>query len=100
MSFSASTCITIPAGVTTSGFFNIYSNVGNYVNPFQTNVSYYQLVGATTPQGVVYSCPCIMDNVPDGTTIIKIIDTTTKCCVTIDLLSNDLCTTCELEFDS
>jgi hypothetical protein len=99
MSFSASTCITIPAGVTTSGFFNIYSNVGNYVNPFQTNVSYYQLVGATTPQGVVYSCPYIMGNVPDGTTIIKIIDTTTKCCVTIDLLSNDLCTTCELGFD-
>ena len=100
MSFSASTCITIPAGVTTSGFFNIYSNVDNYINPFQTNVSYYELAGVTTPQGVVYSCPYIMGNVPNGTTIIKIIDTTTKCCATIDLLSNDLCTTCELSFDS
>jgi len=100
MSFSASTCITIPAGVTTSGFFNIYSNVNNYINPFQTNVSYYELAGVTTPQGVVYSCPYIMGNVPNGTTIIKIIDTTTKCCATIDLLSNDLCTTCELSFDS
>jgi hypothetical protein len=100
MSFSASTCITIPAGVTTSGFFNIYSNVDNYINPFQTNVSYYELAGVTTPQGVVYSCPYIIGNVPNGTTIIKIIDTTTKCCVTIDLLSNDLCTTCDLSFDS
>lgn len=100
MPFSASTCITIPAGVTTSGVFNIYSNVGNYINPFQTNVSYYELAGATTPQGVVYSCPYIIGNVPDGTTIIKIIDTTTKCCATLELLSNDLCTTCELSFDS
>jgi len=100
MSFSASTCITIPAGVTTSGFFNIYSNVDNYINPFQTNVSYYELAGVTTPQGVVYSCPYIMGNVPNGTTIIKIIDTTTKCCATIDLLSNDLCVTCDLEFDT
>ena len=99
MSFSASTCITIPAGVTTSGFFNIYSNVDNYINPFQINVSYYELAGVTTPQGVVYSCPYIIGNVPNGTTIIKIIDTTTKCCVTIDLLSNDLCTTCELGFE-
>jgi hypothetical protein len=40
-----------------------------------------------------------MGNVPDGTTIIKIIDTLSKCCVTIDLQSNDLCTTCELGFD-
>ena len=100
MSFSASTCITIPAGVTTSGFFNIYSNVDNYINPFQTNVSYYELAGVTTPQGVVYSCPYIIGNVPNGTTTIKIIDTTTKCCVTIDLLSNDLCVTCDLEFDT
>jgi hypothetical protein len=41
-----------------------------------------------------------MGNVPDGTTIIKIIDTLSKCCVTIDILSNDLCVTCDLEFDT
>ena len=41
-----------------------------------------------------------MGNVPDGTTTIRIIDTLSKCCATLDLLSNDLCTTCELEFDS
>jgi hypothetical protein len=100
MPFSASTCLTDLGTTLLGGTFNIYSNVDNYTSPFQTNVSYYQLAGVTTPQGVVYSCPYIMGNVPDGTTTIRIIDTLSKCCATIDLLSNDLCTTCDLEFDS
>lgn len=92
MPFSASTCLTDLGTTLLGGTFNIYSNVDNYTSPFQTNVTYSQLFGPL--------CPYVMGNVPDGTTTIRIIDILSKCCATIDLLSNDLCTTCDLEFDS
>jgi hypothetical protein len=92
MPFSASTCLTDLGTTLLGGTFNIYSNVDNYTSPFQTNVSYTSLFGP--------SCPYVMGNVPNGTNTIRIIDTLTKCCATIELLSNDLCTTCDLEFDS
>jgi len=92
MPFSASTCLTDLGTTVLGGIFNIYSNVDNYTSPFQINVSYNSLFGP--------SCPYVMGNVPNGTTTIKIVDTSTKCCATLDLLSNDLCTTCELSFDS
>jgi hypothetical protein len=92
MSFSASTCLTNSGTVPLGGVFNIYSNVDQFFNAFQLNVTYSQLFGG--------NCPYIMGNVPDGTTSIKIIDTLTKCCVTIDINSNDLCTTCDLSFDT
>jgi hypothetical protein len=89
MPFSASTCLTYPQGFLSTGAFNIYSNVDNYTTPFQVSI----------PLLTLTTCPYIMGNVPDNTTSIKIIDTGNKCCATIDLLSNDLCTTCELGFD-
>ena len=92
MPFSASTCLTDLGTVALGGTFNIYSNIGGYTTPFQTNVTYSQLFGPL--------CPYVMGNVPDGTTTIRIVDTFSKCCATIELLSNDLCTTCDLEFDS
>ena len=92
MPFSASTCLTNSGTVALGGTFNIYSNYDGYTSPFQTNVSYTSLFGPL--------CPYVMGNVPDGTTTIRIVDITTDCCATIDLLSNDLCTTCELAFDS
>jgi hypothetical protein len=90
MSFSASTCLTNSGTISLGNLFNIYSNVGGYITPFQTNITYSQLFN---------NCPYIMGNVPDGTTSIKIINTETKCCSTIELLSNNLCTTCDLAFD-
>jgi len=92
MPFSASTCLTDLGTVVLGGTFNIYSNVDNYTSPFQTNVTYSQLFGPL--------CPYVMGNVPNGTNTIRIIDTLSKCCATLELLSNDLCTTCELSFDS
>jgi hypothetical protein len=89
MSFSASTCLTFPSGFVTTGTFNIYSDVDNYITPF-SSATFTQLT----------TCPYIMGNVPNGTTSIRIIDTGNKCCATIDLQSNDLCTTCDLSFDS
>lgn len=91
MSFSASTCLTNSGTTPLGGLFDIYSNVDQFFNAFQSNVTYSQLFGG--------NCPYIMGNVPDGTTSIKIIDRLTKCCVTIDVNSNDLCETCELGFD-
>jgi hypothetical protein len=92
MPFSASTCLTNSGTVALGGTFNIYSNVDGYTTPFQTNVSYTSLFGPL--------CPYVMGNVPNGTNTIRIIDITTTCCATIELLSNDLCTTCDLSFDS
>jgi hypothetical protein len=92
MSFSASTCLTNTGTIPLGGLFNIYSDVDQFFNAFQTDVTYSELFGG--------NCPYIMGNVPDGTTSIKIIDTLTNCCVTIDINSNDLCTTCDLSFDS
>ena len=89
MPFSASTCLTYPQGFVSTGAFNIYSNVDNYTTPFQVSI----------PLLTLTTCPYIMGNVPDNTTSIKIIDTGNKCCATIDLQSNDLCTTCELGFN-
>jgi hypothetical protein len=91
MSFSASTCLTNSGTIPLGGLFEIYSDVDQFFDAFQSNVTYSQLFN---------NCPYIMGNVPDGTTIIKIIDTLSKCCVTIDILSNDLCVTCDLEFDT
>lgn len=92
MSFSASTCLTNSGTVPLGGLFDIYSDVDQFFNAFQSNVTYSQLFGG--------NCPYIMGNVPDGTTSIKIIDSLSKCCVTIDILSNDLCLTCDLDFDT
>jgi hypothetical protein len=92
MPFSASTCLTNSGTVALGGTFNIYSNVDNYTSPFQTNVTYSQLFGPL--------CPYVMGNVPNGTNTIRIIDIISTCCATLELLSNDLCTTCELSFDS
>lgn len=91
MSFSASTCLTNIGTTPLGGSFNIYSNIDQFSNAFLTNVSDTDLFGV--------NCPYIMNNIPDGTTLIRIIDTLTSCCVTITLLSNDLCTTCDLSFD-
>lgn len=92
MPFSASTCLTDLGTVLLGGTFNIYSNYDGYTTPFQTNISYTSLFGPL--------CPYVMGNVPNGTTTIRIIDILTKCCATVELLSNDLCTTCDLAFDS
>jgi hypothetical protein len=92
MPFSASTCLTNSGTVALGGTFNIYSNYDGYITPFQTNVSYTSLFGPL--------CPYVMGNVPNGTTSIRIVDIITDCCATLELLSNDLCTTCDLAFDS
>lgn len=90
MSFSASTCIT-NTGTTELGptlFF--YSDVTGFGTSFGSD-STENLIGD--------NCPYIMENIPDGTTIVRIIDPVTNCGVDIVLQSSDLCNICNLNFD-
>jgi hypothetical protein len=89
MAFSVSTCLTNKG--TSDGPYDIYSNIDGYETPFLTNVASASLFGE--------NCPYIINNVPDNTTSIKIIETTTNCCVIIEIESNELCTTCDISFD-
>jgi hypothetical protein len=89
MAFSISTCLQNKG--TSVGPYNIYSNIDGYETPFLTNVASSSLFGE--------NCPYIINNVPDSTTSIKIIDTTTNCCVIIEIESNELCITCDIAFD-
>lgn len=89
MEFSISTCLTNKG--TSQGPYDIYSDIDGYNTPFLTNVSSTDLFGE--------NCPHIINNVPDNTTSIKIIDTSTNCCVIIEIESNELCITCDISFD-
>jgi len=89
MAFSISTCLTNKG--TSDGPYDIYSNIDGYDTPFLTNVLSANLFGD--------NCPYIIDNVPDNTTSIKIIETTTNCCVIVEIQSNELCIVCDIYFD-
>jgi hypothetical protein len=89
MAFSISTCLTNKG--TSDGPYDIYSNIDGYDTPFLTNVLSTNLFGD--------NCPYIIDNVPDNTTSIKIIETTTNCCVIVEIQSNELCIVCDIDFD-
>jgi hypothetical protein len=89
MPFSISTCLTNKG--TSQGPYDIYSDIDGYDTPFLTNVSSTDLFGE--------NCPYIINNVPDNTTSIKIIETTTNCCVIVEIQSNELCIVCDIDFD-
>jgi hypothetical protein len=91
MSFSAVTCLTYTGSTPLGSVMNLYSDVDGYTTPFQTGVLLTDLTGA--------QCPYYIDNVPDGTTIIRIYDPSTGCSVDFDVRSNDVCQTCDLNFD-
>lgn len=61
------------AGIDT-GPFNLYSNVDGYAAPFQTGVA-----RTTLTSGVTYT------NVPDGTTIVRVLSTSVLCTNYIDI---------------
>lgn len=90
MSFSAQICLT-NTGTTQLGptlFF--YSDITSYQGSFGSD-STVNLSGD--------NCPYTMENIPDGTSIVRIIDPSTNCCNDITLQSNDLCNTYNLNFD-
>jgi len=91
MTFSAVTCLTYTGSTPLGGFINIYSDQDGYTTPFQTGVP---LSGFTAP-----NCPYYIDNVPSGSTTIRLVDIPSYCSADFDLQSNNLCQTCDLNFD-
>jgi hypothetical protein len=90
MSFSAQTCITNTGTTQLGPTLYFYSDVDGYQGVFGSD-STENLIGG--------NCPYTMENIPDGTTVVRIIDPTTNCCLDINLQSNDLCNTYNLNFD-
>ena len=90
MSFSASTCITNTGTTELGPILYFYSDVTGFGTSFGSD-STENLIGD--------NCPYIMENIPDGTTIVRIIDPVTNCGVDIVLQSSDLCNICNLNFD-
>ena len=90
MSFSASTCITNTGTTQLGSTLYFYSDVTGFGTSFGSDLT-ENLIGE--------NCPYIMENIPDGTTIVRIVDLTTDCFVDITLQSGDLCNVCNLNFD-
>jgi len=90
MSFSASTCITNTGTTQLGPTLYFYSDVTGFGTSFGSDLT-ENLIGE--------NCPYIMENIPDGTTIVRIVDLTTDCFVDITLQSGDLCNVCNLNFD-
>ena len=93
MPFSASTCLTNIGPLTLSTMLDIYSNP---ISPTNKGV-YVGQVQVTSIQGA--NCPYTF-LVPDGTTVIRFFDPVTKCYADIDVQDNNLCNTCNLDFNS
>jgi hypothetical protein len=85
MSFSASTCLSYTGTTTLTEPISIYT----FSDMLITAVTLNQIT----------SCPLVLTGIPDGTTTIKIKSANFFCC-DVPLTCNDLCTTCDLAFDS
>jgi hypothetical protein len=92
MSFSASTCITVGAG-SLGPTLKLYSNP---VSPTNMGV-YIQDVSTSLISGA--NCPYTFQ-VPDGTTTVRVYDPSIYCYVDFEVLDNNLCTTCDLNFNT
>lgn len=93
MPFSASTCLTNIGPLTLSTMLDIYSNP---ISPTNKGI-YVGQVQVASIQGA--NCPYTF-LVPDGTTVIRFFDPITKCYADIDVQDNNLCNTCNLDFNS
>ena len=93
MSFSASTCLTNTGTTTLSSTLTIYSNPISPTSPgtYVTTVPTTDITGG--------NCPYTFE-VPDGTTSVRLSDPITGCYCDIPVSDNDLCTTCDLNFNT
>lgn len=89
MSFTASTCLTYTGTTPLSGFMNIYSS-SDFNTPLYSNVPLSAMTAPNCPYNFV---------VPDGTTLIRLVDPGTLCYIDMPISSNDLCATCNLGLD-
>lgn len=93
MSFSASTCLSYTGSLTLSPTLTVYSNPISSTNPgtFVTTVSSSDITGGNCPYTLI---------VPDGTTVIRLLDNVNFCYTDIPVSDNDLCITCDIEFNT
>jgi hypothetical protein len=90
MPFSASTCIINTGNTSLSSSISVYSNIDSFTSSFTT-------IPLTAITG--NECPYIITNIPDGTTILRLKDLVSTCCYDFPIQSNDLCVTCDLDFN-
>ena len=90
MSFSASTCLTYTGNTSLGNTLYFFSDIDSYTSSFGS-VSTNLIIGG--------NCPYIIPGIPDGTQYIELRDYDSSCCVTFPVQSNDLCITCNLEFN-
>lgn len=90
MSFSAQICLTNTGTTQLGPTLYFYSDITSYQGSFGSD-STNNLVGD--------NCPYTLENIPDGTSTVRIIDPSTNCCNDITLQSNDLCNVYNLNFD-
>lgn len=90
MPFSAATCLTYTGTTTLGNTLDVYVDSDSYTSLFTT----VSLIDITT------NCPYYFLNVPDGTHNIKLFDPESCCYCIIPVQSSDLCTTCNLNFDT
>jgi hypothetical protein len=88
----AQLCLTNDGQLQNTDTVNIFSDVDNFTTAFITNLSVSEITGD--------NCPYIIDNLPEGTTQIYIVDSTGEICTYLNLQSSDLCTSCEFSFDT
>ena len=89
MSFSASTCLRYTSAPPLGTTINIYSDVDSYSSI---------IVEVPTSDIIDGNCPYTF-LVPDGTTNIRLLDPTSGCYSDIPIRNNDLCVTCNLDFN-
>ena len=80
MPFSAVTCLSYTGTTSLGGVLNLYSDTDSYTTAFQTNINLSAITGN--------ECPYYINNVPDGTTQIRIFDNGTGCYCDIPIQSN------------
>jgi hypothetical protein len=91
MSFSASTCLTYTGNTPLGATLYFYTDFDGYSEPPFGSVATNLIIGG--------NCPYIITGIPDGTTIIRLKDYSSGCCVDIPIQSSDLCLVCNLEFN-
>ena len=92
MPFSAVTCLSYTGTTPLGGIINLYSDIDSFASAFTTNINLSAITGN--------ECPYYINNVPDGTTQIRIFDIGTGCYCDLPVQDNNLCVTCDLDFNS
>lgn len=85
-----SICLTNLGSLNITSNVDIYSNVDGFTVPIYTNLPVTNLFGS--------NCS-FTATVPDGTTVLEIVDPVLNCSTQINVISSDFCADCNLRFD-